>query len=127
MKNKVFTGLLALIGVVSAVSLGAILLFIPATGAGVLGQVLFSFSLGLLLMSVGTFAGLYVRRNYVTEKNSDVVQRIALREAVLTSILVLIYLWLARLGALNVWIAVVALLAMMGLEYFFLTHAGSRT
>ncbi len=113
---------IGLIGVVSLASMGAILLFLPAPTAGVLGYLMVSVSLGLFLVSTLTFIGARARKAYITDGNELAVWSISLREAVLASVLVLAFMWLAHFKALNVWIVTLALLGMMGLEYFFLTH-----
>jgi len=113
---------LTLIGVVSLISGGAILLFLHASQASTLTLTLLTLSSALFLTSIFTFVGLRLRRTYVTKMNHTLLFGISLREASFLSVVLLTYLWLAHFDALKLWVVPVGILAVGALEFFFLTH-----
>lgn len=118
--------ILAVIGLISLASLGAILLFISPpqiTGQeSYLAPVLLSVSLFLALASLLTFLGNWARRKFITEKNRGIILKISFREGVLLSFLVAIYMWLSRFKILNIFVAIVILGLTLAAEYYFLTR-----
>ena len=93
----------------------------PAT-ANALALVMLTISFGLFLTVVLTLWGLYARRAYINEANHMGILTIALREGAMASLLILGLLWTRHFQALNIWVAVLAVLTAVGLEYFFLSR-----
>ena len=106
---------------VSLASLGAIIVFINPANAEFASLALFSVVLFLVLFSLLSWAGIFLRRKFISKDNFSRVLKIAFREGVLVSVLGTIFLWLNHFGNFKFWIATPALILVVGLEYFFLS------
>ena len=113
---------LGAIFLISLASLGAIILFINPHKTGFLSLVLFSTAVLLSLFSLFAWLGFWLRKKYITLRNSDRVLRMALRQGVLAAVLATIYLWLSHFGVFNAVTALAVLFFTAGLEYYFLAR-----
>ena len=115
---------LGAIFLISLASLGAMFVFINPFNAGIYLLVLFSVAAAMFLFSFFSWLGFWVRRKFVTERNFSRILKMVFREGLLLAVLMLVYLWLNHFKLFNVWTAVLALLIMVGAEYYLLFFSG---
>lgn len=113
---------LAAIFAASMASLGAIVLLVNPYRAGALNLALFSALFFLVLFSIFSWFGFWVRKNFMTEKNQNRILKMVFRQGSLVAVLVVICLWLAHFKMLKIWIALPVLFVLAGMEYYFLTR-----
>jgi len=108
------------VGVVSLVSLGAILLLTIPESPGAFGLIFFTISLLLVLSSLWTIVGLSLRKKFITERNHMRVFVLSLRQGALISAVIVVWLWLAHFDRLSALVGGILLVAALILEYFLL-------
>jgi len=123
---RLYSIIFGIIGVVSMLCVGAILLFFPPQAARTYELIILTLSLALFFLSLLTLLGLFLRRRHVTDKNKENIFSMSLREAALLTTLIILLAWLARFDAVSVWAVGVAILAAAAIEYYFLTRTGSE-
>ena len=105
---------------VSSASLGAIVVFINPNSAGRLNLALFSATVFLVVFSLFSGLGFWLRKKFITARNLSYVLKMVFRQGALISILLLAYLWLSHFRFFGVWTAVPVLVFMLATEYYFL-------
>lgn len=119
-KGMILGAILAVTGLISLASLGAILLFIPPETDPILVPALLSLALFLALTSALTFLGRRLRRRYENESTRERILVISFREGVIVALAALGLLWLERFDQLTLWSAVGVAVGAIAIEYLFL-------
>lgn len=119
------TGLGAIF-VISLASLGAMVLFINPYNAGVVLLILFSAALAMLLFSFFSWAGLWLRKKFINERNLNRILKIVFREGVLLAVLGLVLLWLGHFRYFKVWTVLPLTLIFLGVEYYLAMREQDR-
>jgi hypothetical protein len=111
-----------LVLVVSLASLGAIIVFINPYKTGVLMRVLFTTVVFLALFSLFSIIGVWLRRKFISQINSDRILKMVFRQSALLSVMLTAYIWFSHFKLLKIWTAILVLAATIGAEYYFLTR-----
>lgn len=120
MEIRFFKLALGITFAVSLASLGVIFLFINANQANVFSLILFSIAALMFLFSLFSWTGLWLRKNYLTERNLNKILKMVFREGGLAAFLGIAYLWLSHYSVFKIWTALPILVLIAGIEYYFL-------
>ncbi|MFY9493408.1 MAG: hypothetical protein WAP55_02955 [Minisyncoccia bacterium] len=113
---------LGAIFLISLASLGAIILFINPHNAGWLNLALFTVVVFMLVFSLSSWLGFWVRKNFITERNQDRIFKMIFRQGAWVAILLAAYLWLNHFRLFKVFTVLAVLFLIIGLEYYFLVR-----
>ncbi len=127
MKTSVLQFILALIGLISLASLGAVVVFVSAPTSGAesasfLTPILISLSFFLFLGSTFTLLGFRARKRFINENNKEKIIWISFREGILAGLLFLIFVWLFHFEFFKFWTALPLLVIFIGFEYLMLAR-----
>ena len=117
---------LGLVFIVSLASLGAIVVFINPYKTGVLMRVLFSTVVFLALWSLFSIIGVWLRRKFISQTNSDRILKMIFRQSVLISAMLMAYVWFSHFKLFKIWTSVLVLAITIGVEYYFLVFSGHK-
>lgn len=106
----------------SLASLVAIILLVNPYNASKLNLALFSGVLFLVLFSLFSWLGFYVRKRFITENSLSRILKMAFRQGTLVSLMPISYLWLNHFNLLKVWTILPVLFLIGAIEYYFLTR-----
>ncbi|MEK7564967.1 MAG: hypothetical protein AAB394_01695 [Patescibacteria group bacterium] len=110
----------------SLISLIAIIFLINPYNASVENLALFSGVLFLVLFSLFSWLGFYVRKRFITEDSFRRILKMAFRQGFLISVMPVVYLWLSHFNLLKVWTVIPVSLLILGIEYYFLVYYEHR-
>lgn len=106
--------------IVSLASLGAIVVFINPYRTGRVSYFLFSIAVFLVLFSLLSWLGIWLRRRFIAEHNSDRILKMAFRQGVLIALVLTAYIWLSHLKLFKFYIAIPVSILIVGVEYWLL-------
>lgn len=117
---------LSFVFLISLASFGAIIVFINPYKTGILMRVLFSISVFLALFSLFSIIGVWFRRKFISQINSDRILKMVFRQSILISAVLTAYVWLSHFKFFKIWTAIPILAVALGAEYYFLTRRQPR-
>lgn len=117
---------LSLVFLISLASLGAIIVFINPYKTGVLMRVLFSTAVFWAMFSLFSIIGVWFRRKFISQMNSDRILKMVFRQSILISAVLTAYIWLSHFKFFKIWIAIPVLAIAIGAEYYFLVFRGYK-
>jgi hypothetical protein len=89
-------------------------------------RVLFSTSVFLALFSMFSIIGVWFRRKFISQINSDRILKMVFRQSILISAVLTAYVWLSHLKFFKIWTAIPVLAIAIGAEYYFLVFRGYK-
>lgn len=120
MNSRVLKAGLGSVFFLSLASLVAIILLVNPYNASKLNLALFSGVLFLVLFSLFSWLGFYVRKRFITENSLNRILKMAFRQSALLAVLLVGYLWLGHFGFLKIWTSLLLLGLVLMMEYYFL-------
>ncbi len=122
MTLKKYLNLMAVLTLISWIAWVCVLLFIHPEYNGLLGLILFYFSLFLSILGTGSLLGLFIRIR-LGKKPIFKQVGVAFRQALIFSVLVVAILVLESIDLLFWWNTLFLVVFLVFVEYFFLTSS----